>query len=124
MNDRSRDKGRFAEDSGPLWSVYMDDPVVRQLLPGFAVVLQKRVALLGEAVRRADFVECGRLAHIIRGSSGSYGYGTVADVAGRIEIEAASSQDIVAMSRDVSELRALAKCVARAVSTLPVRGVS
>ena len=124
MKDHNGVKGRSVEPNNPLWSVYMDDPVVRQLLPGFAVVLQKRVALLGESVRHGDFVEAGRLAHIIRGSSGSYGYESIADVAGRIEIQAASSCDINAMARDVVELRGLAEGVLLAVSSLPVRGVS
>lgn len=124
MKDHNGVKGGFAEPSSPLWSVYMDDPIVRELLPGFAVVLQKRVSLLGESVRRGDFVEVGRLAHIIRGSSGSYGYESIAEVAGRIEIQAASSCNINALARDVSELRALAEGVLRAVSSLPVRGVS
>jgi len=124
MKDHNGVKGGFSEPSNPLWSVYMDDPIVRQLLPGFAVVLQKRVSLLGESVRRGDFVEVGRLAHIIRGSSGSYGYESIAEVAGRIEVQAASSCDINTMARDVSELRALAEGVLRAVSSLPVRGVS
>lgn len=117
-------KGGLAYPNNPLWSVYMDDPVVRQLLPGFAVVLQKRVALICEALRRGDFTETGRLAHIIRGSSGSYGYGCIADVAGRLEIQASSSRDMVAMARDIAELRGLAEGVLLAVSSLPERGVS
>ena len=124
MKDYNGVKGRFVEPNNPLWSVYMDDPVVRELLPGFAVVLQKRVTLIGESVRRGDFIEVGRLAHIIRGSAGSYGYESIAEVAARLEIQAASSCDINAMGRHVSELRALAEGVLLAVSSLPVRGVS
>jgi hypothetical protein len=124
MKHQNGVKGGLPYPNNPLWSVYMDDPVVRQLLPGFAVVLQKRVALIGESLRRGDYTETGRLAHIIRGSSGSYGYVCIADVAGRIEVQAASSQDMVAMSRDIAELRGLAEGVLLAVSSLPTRGVS
>lgn len=95
----------------PLWSLYMDDPIVRQLLPGFAVVLQKRVAMVSDAFQNADFREIARLAHIIRGSAGSYGYAQVADVAGRIEVEANSTKDGSLLAHDVLILEEYTKAI-------------
>ncbi|NDE14640.1 Hpt domain-containing protein [bacterium] len=103
---------------GPLWSSYMDDPIVRQLLPQFAVTLQKRVLGLREAVVTGDAPEACKIAHMIRGAAGSYGYPSVADVAGRVEIRASSGRDLAASLSDVDELATLAAAIRVAIGSL------
>lgn len=104
---------------GPLWSAYMDDPIVRQLLPGFAVTLKKRVAALRDALTAGDSIEACKIAHMIRGSAGSYGYPSIADVAGRVEIQASSGRNIAASLRDADDLAALSESVLVAIGSLP-----
>lgn len=106
--------------NAPLWSSYMGDPVVRQLLPDFAIALQKRVAALRAAVVDGDAVESNRIAHMIRGSAGSYGYPQVADVAGRIEVQAASGRGLEVVASDVDELASLADAIQLATGSLVV----
>ena len=124
MKNRARlGRGEF-DGVSPLWSIYMDDPVVRQLLPGFAVVLQKRLALLKASIAAGDFAEVVRLAHVIRGAAGSYGYGGIADVAGRIELQAGSIRDPFGIGRDAEELQRLAAGVLAGVASLPRGSIS
>ncbi len=96
----------------------MDDPIVRQLLPQFAATLLKRVAGLRTAVVSGDAVEACKIAHMIRGAAGSYGYPSVADVAGRVEIQASSGRDLAGSLGDVDELATLAAAIRLAIGSL------
>ncbi|MEY4631352.1 MAG: Hpt domain [Pseudomonadota bacterium] len=112
---------RTVTDGGhvePLWSTYMDDPVVRPLLPAFAKALDERVKRMGLMLSAGDFVELARLAHMVRGAAGSYGYSQIADLAGAVETGARAGTQASTITPLVSELAAMGAGVSAAVASI------
>lgn len=63
------------------------DPVIRPLIPMFLEQTLLRIQSLEDALLKSDFVTIKRLAHTMKGSSSSYGFGEMADIARSIEAE-------------------------------------
>jgi hypothetical protein len=82
------------------------------------------VDLLSQAITAGNHVEIAKIAHMIRGSAGSYGYGSIADVAGHLEVIARSKSDLGLMIADCSELRALCAGVQMGVASFNKSRVS
>ena len=96
----------------------MDDPVVRPLLPAFAKALAERVALINVMVGGGDAVEVARIAHMIRGAAGSYGYAQVAQLAGQIETGARGGSRLTDVGPLVCELARMSEGVIAAVTAM------
>ncbi len=60
------------------------DEDIKDLIPGFLANRSRDVTLLREAVGKADYRRAGRIAHAIKGSGGSYGFGRISELAGEI----------------------------------------
>jgi HPt (histidine-containing phosphotransfer) domain-containing protein len=96
----------------------MDDPVVRPLLPAFAKALSERIALMNVLLCGGDAVEVARIAHMIRGSAGSYGYAQVAQLAGQIETGARGGSRLADIGPLIADLARMSEGVNAAVAAM------
>lgn len=90
-----------AEKNDAIISLYVDDPDIASLLEGYVDRLNSQIEEMYTALSNMQFVELQRLAHIMKGSGGNYGYPMLTLVAKDLE-DAAKAKD-VATSRSALE---------------------
>lgn len=67
-------------------SEYAQDPDMAELVQLFVAELPKRVAAMEAAFRAGEVSVLTRLAHQMKGSAGGYGFPSISEVAGRVEM--------------------------------------
>ncbi len=70
----------------PYRSLLGDDPDIRPLIRRFVDALPDRIRAMEAAILSGDLVTLGRLAHTLKGSSGSYGFPQLAGAAAELEL--------------------------------------
>jgi HPt (histidine-containing phosphotransfer) domain-containing protein len=78
----------------PIFSLYKDQPIYRDLLQDFVSCLDGRVKKSREAFKAKDWKDLSHLMHQLRGAAATYGYPTLAELAGGVEIASASPSRI------------------------------
>lgn len=76
-----------------IFSLYKDQPIYRDLLQDFVSCLDERLLKSRLALESESWKDLAHLMHQLRGAAATYGYPTLAEMAGTIEI--ASGQDTV-----------------------------
>lgn len=61
------------------------DPVIRPLIPMFLEQTLLRIHSMDEALQKMEFATIKKVAHTMKGSSSSYGFAQMADIARAIE---------------------------------------
>ncbi len=67
------------------------NPRFADLIPGFLQNRRQDVVVMGEALRRGDFLAVARLAHDMKGVGASYGFDTLTDIGAALERAAEDS---------------------------------
>lgn len=80
--DGDRDPGR--EDR--ILSSFAGDPEMRELIGYFVEDLPKRTQALEQAWGAADLGSLRRIAHQLKGAAGGYGFDTIGQAAGELEV--------------------------------------
>jgi histidine phosphotransfer protein HptB len=100
------------QNQPPLRSDFIDDADMAELIEYYVAELPRKIESIGEYVETNRLDELRRIAHQIKGASGSYGFGPVGELAEHIvraidadcELESIhnSVESLVAMCRRVS----------------------
>ena len=85
-------------------SKFADDPQLAGILPGFVERLPHQLDALCEALEEERLEDAERLAHRLKGAGGSYGYPTLSEVAGSLEL-AAKAQDMDGSAAALAEVK-------------------
>lgn len=80
-------------DNEVIFSLYKDQPIYRDLLQDFVSCLDERVRKSRLALESESWQDLAHLMHQLRGAAATYGYPTLANMAGSVEI--ASGQPTV-----------------------------
>jgi HPt (histidine-containing phosphotransfer) domain-containing protein len=91
----------------PLTSTLAGDPDFTPLLVLFVEELKIQVAHLEQAVAAADHRAVHNLAHMIKGSAGSYGFNSVTDAARNLDELAKGQGSLDSLTSSFNELRRL-----------------
>ena len=75
--------GQAAETA--IHSTFADDPEMRELIGLFITEMPGKVAELRRVVAAGDLAKLRKVAPILRGTSGGYGFPSLGSTAGRIE---------------------------------------
>jgi HPt (histidine-containing phosphotransfer) domain-containing protein len=76
---------KLLEAKNLLASTLAEDPHLKPLVESFARELPGRFAAIGHAVEQRDLTRVRRLLHQLKGTAGSFGFTTIAELAGAIE---------------------------------------
>ncbi len=94
-------------DVGPLVSTeLLDDPELREIIDEFVVRFDEQLTALRSAWRRDDLKQIAEIAHWIKGSAGTVGFGEFTEPAAALETAAELAQRDVVENR-ISQLEAL-----------------
>ncbi len=93
-------------EAPPLVSELAGDEELADLVRDFVSELPSRAAAISDAAHARDWKSLSRLAHQLKGSGGSYGFGAITDVARCIE-EAANASDASDLEVALRRLTAL-----------------
>lgn len=99
MNDVAQPSSRFGSE--PI--VVHVDAAFEPLLPKFMTNRRKEVATMTDALTQADFETIRKVAHGMKGVSGSYGFPEMTTVAARME-QAAKTGDAGSIRGDLTAL--------------------
>jgi len=101
---------------GPLRSSFANDPDMKELVELFVTEIPQRMDALSQALDGQRLDDVRRMAHQLRGSSGSYGFPTLGQAAGRIEDAIktlpTASPDLLEVTRCVDELVSMCRRLA------------
>jgi len=85
-----------------------DDPIVRELLPGYLSRRREELTTLEGALARRDFAKLRIIGHNLRGSGGAYGLEKVSEFGTSLET-AAQAEDDDAIRDTIQQIRAFLK---------------
>ena len=71
----------------PIYSLYQDQPIYRDLLHDFVACLEERLVLSRRALEAKSWKDLAHLMHQLRGAAATYGFPSLAEIAGTIEID-------------------------------------
>jgi len=91
-------------DQSPIFSSLSDDPDMPELLEEFVSNLQDRIANIQALVNLDDVGELARLAHQLKGTSGSYGFMAISEAAARLEQSAQLADSASDLENEVRQL--------------------
>ena len=91
-------------DQSPIFSSLSDDPDMLELIEEFVSNLQDRMRSLEALVNVNDVGELARLAHQLKGTSGSYGFRAISEAAARLEQSAKVADSVSNVENEVKEL--------------------
>lgn len=77
---------REPEREDRILSSFAGDPEMRELIGYFVEELPKRTHALEEAWKSADLGSLRRIAHQLKGAAGGYGFDTIGQAAGELEV--------------------------------------
>lgn len=101
---------------GPLRSSFANDPDMKELVELFVTEIPQRLDAMSKAWENQRLDDVRRMAHQLRGSSGSYGFPTLGHAAGRVEDALktlpSASPDLLEATRCVDELVSLCRRLA------------
>jgi HPt (histidine-containing phosphotransfer) domain-containing protein len=80
-----------------IFSLYKDQPIYRDLLQDFVSCLDERVMKSRQAFDAKSWKDLSHLMHQLRGAAATYGYPSLAELAGGVEL--ASGSDTVVESQ-------------------------
>jgi PAS domain S-box-containing protein len=95
-------------DNSPIYcSLPLHNPKLRELAESFIEQLEEQFAAMHSAVNRGDMQALAALAHKLKGSGGSLGFGVFTQPAARLEALANSGagEDILEMLKELSDIR-------------------
>lgn len=72
-------------------SIYKDQPIYRDLLSDFVSCLDERLVRGQSAFESKSWTDLSKIMHQLRGAAATYGYPTLAEIAGRIELASSAS---------------------------------
>ncbi len=87
--------------SDVIFSLYKDQLIYRDLLQDFVSCLDERIVLSRRAFEAKSWKDLAQLMHQLRGAAATYGYPSLAEIAGKIEMASGSPAGVegnIAMS--------------------------
>ena len=78
------------ESQDAIYSLYKDQPIYRDLLSDFVSCLDDRIIRSQSAFEQKSWKDLARIMHQLRGAAATYGYPSLAELAGSIEIASIS----------------------------------
>lgn len=69
-----------------IFSLYKDQPIYRDLLQDFVSCLDERVSKSRKAFEAKSWKDLSHLMHQLRGAAATYGYPSLAELAGGVEL--------------------------------------
>lgn len=81
-----------------------DDPILKELLPGYLARRRDELATLDDALQRQDFAKLRTIGHNLRGSGGAYGLAKVSEFGKALET-AAEADDADAVRETIGRMR-------------------
>lgn len=88
----------------PAISSYRDDPDMAELVEEFIGNLQHRIEAIEQAVAANDPSQLARLAHQLKGASGSFGFDVIGSMAATLEQSARAAKCVSEVAAEVAEL--------------------
>ncbi len=85
-----------------------DDPILRDLLPGYLARRREELATLHDALEREDFEKLRTIGHNLHGSGGAYGLMKVSQFGKELEV-AATASDSDAIRATIKKMQAFLK---------------
>lgn len=82
-----------------------DDPILRDLLPGYLDRRWAELGTLSEALERKDFATLRTIGHNLHGSGGAYGLAKVSEL-GQVLEAAANKRDCETIRATIQNMRA------------------
>jgi PAS domain S-box-containing protein len=124
----SADISQFVGDDNPInddaiISLYVDDPDIVPILDGYVKRLGSQVNDMRVALTNAQFVDLQRLAHMMKGSGGNYGYPMLTEAAKDLE-DAAKAQDIQSAVRALHQVVSLCQAIEKGYHDSNIAGAS
>ncbi|NNF66435.1 MAG: Hpt domain-containing protein [Gammaproteobacteria bacterium] len=82
-----------------------DDPILRELLPGYLARREEELKMLDEALKNKDFSTLRTIGHNLFGSGGAYGLIRVSELGRQLEVAAqqADSEEIQSTIQQMRE---------------------
>ena len=81
-----------------------DDPILRELLPGYLARRRAELATLDDALEREDFKALRKIGHNLHGSGGAYGLAKISEFGRELEV-AARASDGEAIRATIQQMR-------------------
>lgn len=81
-----------------------DDPILKELLPGYLARRRDELATLDDALQRGDFAKLRTIGHNLRGSGGAYGLPKVSEFGKALET-AAAADDADSIRETIGKMR-------------------
>lgn len=91
-------------EMAPIYSNLTNDDDLADLVQDFVKSLQQRAASLDAAAQSESLTDIIRLAHQLRGASGSYGFDSIGLAAGELEMTGRASQSIEQVRNELDNL--------------------
>lgn len=83
----------------------IDDPIVRDLLPGYLARRREEILTLNDALERQDFESLRTIGHNLHGSGGAYGLPRMSELGKKLE-NAARLHDSESIQGTLREMKA------------------
>lgn len=117
-------KDTSLRDEGVMISEFIDDPDMAEIIAGFVGRLGGQFVAMGQAFADGQYDELRRLAHMLKGAGGSYGYPALTDACKALE-DAAKAHDNSAVDAALDMVGAMIRAIENGfslqVSTKDVR---
>jgi PAS domain S-box-containing protein len=126
--EASKGKSKTAENTDPgneeaIVSLCINDPDIASLLDNYVGRLEGQVDAMHSALKNTQFSDLQRLAHIMKGSGGNYGYPMLTAAAKDLE-NAAKTQDICSAGPTLNRIAALCLAIKKGYQENNTAGVS
>ncbi|WP_339672697.1 response regulator [Dasania marina] len=92
--------------AGTITSSLIGNPKLRPIIERFVTRLESQLQAIDEAVEQQDFVRVGDLAHWLKGSAGTAGFGVFTEQAAELELQA-KQQSVEQVKAIMKTIRAL-----------------
>ncbi|MBN2561327.1 MAG: Hpt domain-containing protein [Phycisphaerae bacterium] len=109
-----------ANNAEVLVSEFADDADMIELVEMFVDELPGKALAIRQAMEKRDMEVLGRLAHQLKGAAGGYGFPTITDAAGELEMTTKADRVLDKLEAEVKQLIALCE---RARATAPGKRV-
>jgi signal transduction histidine kinase/DNA-binding response OmpR family regulator len=108
-NMRTRGAAAPAEDRAPLTSTLRGDQQLMQLLARFVASLPDRMTAMQQSFAVSDLKTLAKQAHQLKGTSASYGFLPIAEVAGLLESSARAETVLDTVAQQLAEVADLCR---------------